>query len=423
MGANQKNSSGCLVVIVLLLAAGLVYSLIRYFQDSSLYKAGMAAYSTGDLDAAYGNFDSIQEAFHIIDLGKLRQYSEIGTSNCAVKEYDAAYFQFEKGRYREAYDGFHLLMKRQMLYEIGEYYQLASEYRENSLSKIIEQTSDQYVAGNCDQVIDNVDWINMPDRSSRQSIEGIDTEDLKNNCLDYNQQVENVQGSAWQKTKSMADFVLSHEGDSLAELASQRIILMAETQGIANVASAEACDIIFREWIDGPYEDYLFACGTAFADAGWADSAVDLFNQFIEKYPDDGRYQDVVNRLADLLIQNARAEGAGVLPPPEVTGRTSKGTTQYLVTNDTPYELRFVFSGPEKKIFSVPACAECIEYAIAPFSCPSNRPEETVVLTPGNYSLLVETVTSEGVTPYTGDFTLEGGSKYEYCFFIVTRVY
>jgi len=43
-------------------------------------------------------------------------------------------------------------------------------------------------------------------------------------------------------------------------------------------------------------------------------------------------------------------------------------------------------------------------------------------LLPGDYSLLVETVTSEGVTPYTGTFTMDDGTKYDSCFYIVTTI-
>jgi hypothetical protein len=80
-----------------------------------------------------------------------------------------------------------------------------------------------------------------------------------------------------------------------------------------------------------------------------------------------------------------------------------------------------VFSGPESRIEKLDACSSCIKYyGNGPTYCPEKGPVGRYTLTPGNYEVLVESISDKGITPWVGDWVLQSGNEYSNCFFIVT---
>ena len=115
------------------------------------------------------------------------------------------------------------------------------------------------------------------------------------------------------------------------------------------------------------------------------------------------------------------AEETGYLPPPQEVGHISaSGNAVVTISNDTPYTLTLEFQGPTSETVTVARCDSCHEYSfIGPIFCPSGRPEGTVTLAPGTYSVTAR-VDDPSVTPFAGDWTLEGDTEYFHCFYIVT---
>lgn len=425
-GSNSKNNSGCSVLFILLIVAGLIFTGYRFFADMSLNKSAKAAYQSGDLDLAYKKYDEVDRSFHLFDLGKYRQLAREGVIACAEKENTAAQALQDAGKLQEAFTAFQDLQERGMVYKIGDYESKASDSKLAIFNNMVESVEKAYTGGICATVAIDGKWVvdhinsldNSPDISSTQNHLEV--------CEEYVDEVQGVSGeSPLVAAKSITGFINAHMEDPLLDFAKNKFKALVIVNGYEKIASPEVCEVfpqIYAEW-NLKNQDYLYSCGNVFAKANQTSNAIDLLNTFSETYPTDPRYQQVVDTLADLLIANAQAQGAGSLPEPDASGKAKKGTSEYEVRNDAPYQLRLVFSGPEKKIVTIPACSTCTEYILQPMSCPDEGPLDTIILKPGDYSLLVETVTSEGVTPYTGSFTMKDGTQYSSCFYVVKSIY
>jgi hypothetical protein len=115
------------------------------------------------------------------------------------------------------------------------------------------------------------------------------------------------------------------------------------------------------------------------------------------------------------------AQETGYLPPPQEVGHISaSGNAVVTISNDTPYTLTLEFEGTTSQSVTVARCDSCHEYSfIGPIFCPSDRPEETITLPSGTYDVTAR-VDDPSVTPFAGDWTLEGDTEYFHCFYIVT---
>lgn len=424
-GSKQKKSSGCLILLILLAVGALGYTGYRYFADASLYNSAGEAFQSGDLESAYKDYGQIDRSFHLFDPGNYLKNARLGLIACAITENNAAEALFKARNFKEAFQAFQLLRSRGDNYDIGKYPDIAAKRKLASFTAVVDSTRAAYSKGKCDIVTADGQWlidnqVILDEDYDTSSIPG-----LLDNCKDFLENVENVNSSdPLTSAESIARFISDHPKDALSDIAMDKIKALATVNGYENMASLATCTL-FRE--DEAFADrstdpeLLYSCGKTFAGASKRSEAIELLDLFIESYPEDPHNQDAVNILADLLISSAQAEGAGSLPAPDIAGNTDKGTTEYEVQNDTPYSLRVVFSGPEKRIVTIPPCPDCKEYTISPMSCPDEGPLETVALLPGNYSLLVETVSTEGVTPYTGSFELEDGTRYSSCYYVITR--
>jgi len=112
----------------------------------------------------------------------------------------------------------------------------------------------------------------------------------------------------------------------------------------------------------------------------------------------------------------------GYLPPPQDVGHISAGGNAVVTSsNDTPYTLTVEFQGPTVQTITIPRCETCHVYSfIGPIFCPSGRPEETVTLPPGDYTVTAR-VDDPSVISFVGDWTLEADTEYFHCLYIVTR--
>lgn len=420
-GPTQKKNSGCLVFIIILIIGILGYTGYRYFTDVSLFNAANAAYQNGDLATAYKNYDQIDSSLHIFDPGNYRKRAKESVIACAVKENNNGQALFNEHKYTEAFQAFQTLQSRGLVYKIGEYEGIANERKLASYSAMVDSVSASYSKGDCSDVANAGQWVNDNQIYVDNGPDISATQNLMDNCKDFVQNVDNANRTDPNASaESISQFIADHPDDPLSEIAMEKLTALVIVHGFKNIASEKTCGILQQDTARSKDPEYLFNCGNAFAGVDNRTEAIYLLIQFIESYPDDPRNQEAVNILADLLITNAQAGGAGSLPAPDVAGKAKKGTSEYEVQNDTAYELRVVFSGPEKKIVTVPPCPICTDYMISPMSCPTEGPLKKITLIPGNYSLLVETVSAEGVTPYTGAFEMKDGTLYSSCFYVVT---
>lgn len=166
----------------------------------------------------------------------------------------------------------------------------------------------------------------------------------------------------------------------------------------------------------------LYRCGQDFEGSRKFDQAVRMFELFMQSYPQHNLADEVNTALARSLVNAAKAAGAATISAPQRSGSTSSGETEVVIQNDSPERLRIVFSGPKALITEIEACSSCSTWTFPPLFCPEKGPIGRFTLPSGNYAVLVESIGESGVTPYTGDWDLEGGDKYYSCFYILRRM-
>lgn len=169
--------------------------------------------------------------------------------------------------------------------------------------------------------------------------------------------------------------------------------------------------------------ELLFECGKTYEGIGYYNQAMDVYDRFIRMYPDHQLSSVVEDALARSIIADARATGAGLIPAPEKSGSTGTSSTVVIIQNDSPERMRIVFSGPDSRIEDLAACSACQTfYGNGPLYCPEKGPIGRYTLPPGNYDVVVQSVSDNSVTPWSGTWELISGDEYYSCFFITETI-
>lgn len=416
--------TGFYLIVLLVILTGLIaYSTLRFVTDGRLYRSGWTACQDNNFDLAYQSFNQVSRSLHLLDLGNYQEYSRTALIACASKENWAAQVMVDSGQYKSAFAAFQSLALKSNQFNIGKYGEIARLRMMSAFQTMVASIGTLYSRGECQQLtvdgqweLDHAAFLDPP----------ANTNILKNQmsmCADYLSRVENfATNSPRESAESIVQFISGHPDDPLSKHALQHFVDLIDTHGYEKVSSLTTCNYLKNNAAERPEAlevDYLFYCGNVFETSNHLVDAIDLYGRFITDFSSDSRYQNVVDSLADLLIADAKTRGAGTLPPPQIAGTVQNGTSAYEIQNDTKYVLRLVFSGPEKRIVTVPPCKDCTDFETAPVTCPTTGPVATASLEPGTYSVLVETVNYEGVTPFVGEFELGDGTLYSSCFFVV----
>jgi len=102
-----------------------------------------------------------------------------------------------------------------------------------------------------------------------------------------------------------------------------------------------------------------------------------------------------------------------------ITRNSSADIPVVLIRNKSPESLRIVFSGAENRIEELEACSTCTTFISSPSFCPGAGPVGRCTLKPGQYFVVVESTSDKSITPWSGDWVLDGGVEYTNCFFII----
>ncbi|NJM07419.1 hypothetical protein HC891_16395 [Candidatus Gracilibacteria bacterium] len=80
-----------------------------------------------------------------------------------------------------------------------------------------------------------------------------------------------------------------------------------------------------------------------------------------------------------------------------------------------------IFSGPEVRVEELEPCVGCSDFSGSePTACPELGPVGTYLLAPGTYDVVVKASGDGSVTPFRGNWVLDGGQEYSSCFYLVT---
>jgi len=225
---------------------------------------------------------------------------------------------------------------------------------------------------------------------------------------------------------SYSDFIFNYGSSPLSKEASDRIKSIFTQSNVNALSSEGLCDqvnLLEQENLipqkSTLLPNLLYECGQTYEGISYYSGAIQMYDKFLSEYPSHSLATSVEAALARAIVADARASGAGIIAAPERSGSTSSGSTVVIIQNDSPERLRIVFSGPDSRIEELAACSSCQTYSlIGPLYCPEQGPIGRYTLPPGQYDVVVQSVSDTGVTPWTGDWDLISGDEYYSCFFI-----
>lgn len=398
MRSSSKNGNavGCLIIFAVVLGVGLIQSIVRYFQDKPLYAEAHAAYLVGDCSTALPIFDVLVNKFRFIDFGRLKDKSSTQAIDC--RQYQLA---LEKG--------------------ISGLYEYAINQPNNGLVSTAKKKAEDLL-------------INLTDMAENMTILGNDT------CSKQ----DDLVNSGWLNENTLPKFAYYCAkvllADGYAEEAIGKLTFLLQNYPESEMAglvwktletSVDFCPLLPEMSSDPAFNisrdklpDFYLSCGRNLDSVSDYDQAVVTYQAFLDQFPDHPLAEEVKKLLAAALIAQARASGSGTIEKPDTSGYAPAGISRVVIQNDSPHDLKLVFSGPDALIEELPACPECTDYSMmGPMYCPEQGAIGTYELTPGQYEVLVETTHEENIIPFTGTWNLEGGSEFYSCFFVVTSFY
>lgn len=209
---------------------------------------------------------------------------------------------------------------------------------------------------------------------------------------------------------------------------SQMESLFRESASLARQANPELCrqfqTLRAQELVPakaGELPPLLWACGQIFEENDDPASAVELYAQLLNDYPDHALAQESMPALARATVAQAKAAGAGNIPAPQSVGGTGSGPAVVVVQNASPEKISLVFNGPEARLEELAACADCFKYSgDGPAACPEQGAVGVYELPAGDYTVVVNSSSDKGVIPFIGEWQLGQGEEYRSCFFLVT---
>ena len=252
----------------------------------------------------------------------------------------------------------------------------------------------------------------------------------KSECLDFKPALNQEQaGNASQAIVAYKNFINNHNTDTfLVKAARDRVKSLFEKNQPGQLATPELCDNLSQLQTnlipqpDTNLPPLYFACAEKYTSLRDYNKATPMYESFLDQYPNHSLASQVKAAWAKSLVAQANDEGAGSLPAPELSGSTDGGPPVVTIQNDSPEPMRIVFSGPEGRIEELEECSSCQKYVgKGPESCPNQGPVGRYTLQPGEYDVVVKSTANKRVKPFKGSWTMNSGSTYSNCFYIITN--
>jgi hypothetical protein len=396
MGATSEKTSvtGCFILFGLVILSILAYILLRYVGDKPIYNEAHTAFLKGDCITADPLYSELIQKVHIFDFGRFKANSMKEIRYC-----DDFTFATNAG--------------------INSLYELTIEHPENPLVEFVDEKAAQLL----ESLTKTKDYSGVLaneacNKESEFVNAGLILEEstlplFKFNCSKYLLEAGDP-NAAFEHIVGILEKYPQHAvSKELRESFTNETIFCPLTQQMSDSST-------FTNNMDNLANIFL-DCGTNYTKQGEFGLATAIYESFLIKFPDHPGVETVNLLLPELLIKAARASGSGTIERPNESGRAPAGIARVNIQNDSPHDLRIVFSGPDARIEILPACETCMDYyAVGPLYCPEQGPIGTYDLTPGEFEVLVETINEDDVIPFTGTWDFQGGKAFYTCFFIVT---
>lgn len=395
---RRKFSLGSLVVILI---AGLaVYSLFRYFMDRANFESGHQAYQLADCTTAIQSYDKVINTWRILNFDSQTIVSAMQEKSECLP-FQPALDQEQAGKVDQAVASFADFIKQ---YKSGV---LVNAARDRVYSIFATTKTSALVGENsCGKLNLLIDEKLVP-----QPEETLPPFYLA--CGQLWDAGSNTKNSFDMYRSLLSDYPTRPEA-SLAEAALLKNEIACQATSVLQGMSAIAAR--------GNFMPSLYsACGKAYEEKrDWAH-AIEMYNSLLTEYPNSSSAAEAEVALARAIVAQAKATSGGEIPEPAPSGGAASGTVEVVIQNSSPEELRIVFSGPDSRVEKLQACSSCSRYhLIEPTSCPQQGKVGRYTLQPGEYDVVVESLSDSSTKPWTGHWALADASKYDSCFYIVT---
>jgi hypothetical protein len=245
-------------------------------------------------------------------------------------------------------------------------------------------------------------------------------------CEAFQSAVAPAEGDAFgRSTAYLMEFQEDFPNSDLNKIARERIGDWYEDAGLEEFADEDFCQAFQEgmgieqlEMLEADLPEITFQCGKNYVADGDYENGLVFLARFREEYPDHELIPDVEQVLAEAEVAYAEALGAPEISQPSAVGTAPEGRVLWSVQNDSPNRIQIILTGEETLIEEIEVCDDCVEYELAPKSCPEIGPVRDIELPPGDYQVVVKAIGDDSVTPYRGSFAFEGGTAYDECFYI-----
>jgi tetratricopeptide (TPR) repeat protein len=455
------------ISIGLLTMIAVLYNGIRFFLDQNDYNKGHQAYLQADCTVAIQRFDSVLNAWRLLDIGGFPSRSAQEKAECLP--FQAAVEKQQAGDLGGAMIGY--------LSFIQDYNN--SALRETARSRGAALFGQAGTSGLADaQSCGSIDslqaeqFISQPDvnlppfylscgqfydrtgdsRGSADMYEKLLTEYPNNSLAEQAKVLLMANPEACKESESLKNSVIAAQNEFMPSLyfrcgqiydssENQRdsfemykkllieypnagVAPQAEALLLANPVACQEADPLKNSVIAERSEfmpSLYYTCGQAYESQGNWEQAAIMYEKLLVDYPGHALTADAEAGLARSIVEESRAASAGEIPPPERSGSTGNTMTAVRIQNDSPDRLRIVFSGPESLIAELEACSTCTTYpGFGPLFCREKGPVGYYPLPAGDYDVVVESISNTGTTPWTGRWSLVSGDEYYSCFIVTT---
>lgn len=225
------------------------------------------------------------------------------------------------------------------------------------------------------------------------------------------------------------DFISRYPNSALVSFVREQNEMLWQEVDLANLAQTELCDrvdelqnnqLIAQSDTNLPL--FYEACGQSYSQAEQHSQAAAIYQRFLDNYSQHEKIEAVKAAWAKSVVLETKATGAGTIERPALSGYTNDGSTVIEIRNDSPEEIRLVFSGPQPRYEEIEPCTDCETFVgQEPEGCPDRGPLQRYVLKPGQYDVVVKSMSGRTVRPFTGTWQLDPNAVYSNCFFIVQQ--
>ncbi|MBV7327350.1 hypothetical protein KFU94_03650 [Chloroflexi bacterium TSY] len=159
---------------------------------------------------------------------------------------------------------------------------------------------------------------------------------------------------------------------------------------------------------------FYIICGEVFLEADQQIASVEMYRRLLNEFPNYPLSPDVKRAAISAIIADAaRRETIRLISQPTTVGSRARETAVF-IQNGSSQEIRVALSGSDSYLETLESCDNCLQPNGS--GCPDDAPLSTYILPSGTYDVLVETLDTDEIQPFTGRWTLQARQEYYLCF-------